>query len=50
MYTLSEDEKELFVEAYFSSWGDDIKKVSLVEYGDINEYLINDHYLFLLMK
>ena len=50
MYTLTEDERKLFAEMYFDSWGDDIMKVTLMEYDDVNEYLINDHYVFLMNK
>lgn len=50
MYTLTDNEKELFIATYFSHWGDDIKRVTMVEHDDIKEYLINDHYLYLIEK
>ena len=46
MYILNDLERQLFVATYFSVWGDDIKKVTLTEYNDRKEYLLNDHYLF----
>ena len=50
MYTLTDDERKLFIATYFSCWGDDINKVSVNEYSNLNEYLINDYYLFRIKK
>lgn len=37
-----------FTQKYFKSYGKDIKKVSYIVYEDRTEYLINNHYLFLV--
>lgn len=41
--------KELnrFVNKYFKEWNTDIKKVSVISYNNVDEYLINDHYIFI---
>ncbi len=43
---LSEEAVEQFVSKYFKEWGHDIWKVTKISYKDIDEYLINEHYLF----
>ena len=45
---LNKEEIEKFINIYFKEWGNDIVKVSVICYNGINEYLINDHYLFLI--
>ena len=50
MKTLNEVQRKNFIDKYFKEWGKDIYKVSIVEYDDMYEYLINDHYLFCLNK
>ena len=43
---LNQEELKDFVNKYFKEWGNDIKKVSMISYKGINEYLVNEHYLF----
>lgn len=43
---LNSKEVNEFVNKYFKIWGEDIKKVSVISYNGINEYLINDAILF----
>ena len=50
MKTLNEVQMKKFVDKYFKEWGNDIFKVTLVEHDDIDEYLINEHYLFCINK
>ena len=45
---LNEEEKQNFVEQYFKEWKKDIWKVSLLSVNNIDEYLVNEHYLFLV--
>lgn len=45
---LSEEEMQFFVERYFSIWKKDIYKISCIEYNYKKEYLINEHYLFMI--
>ena len=47
---LTEEEKKGFVEKYFQNWEQDIWKVSSISYQNVTEYLINEHYLFLVEK
>lgn len=44
---LKKTEIEKLVEKYFSIWGNDIRKVTVISYDTYNEYLINDSVLFL---
>lgn len=37
-----------FTQKYFKSYGKDIKRVSYIVYKDRTEYLINNHYLFII--
>ncbi len=43
---LNEEERKLFVEKFFKGWDNDIWKVSRISYQNIEEYLINEHYIF----
>lgn len=45
---LSGNELELFVNKYFHPWKKDIWKVSYIDFDDVREYLINEHYIFVL--
>ena len=45
---LNEKELKVFINRYFKEYGNDIKKVSLISYKGINEYLLNDHYIFIV--
>lgn len=45
---LNEKELEVFINRYFKEYKNDIKKVSLITYKGINEYLVNDHYIFIV--
>lgn len=44
---LSKEEIIVFTNMYFKEWGTDIRKVSVISYNGINEYLINDHCIFI---
>lgn len=46
MKHLNRTELKIFVENNFKIFGNDIKKVSYIEYEDRIEYLINEHYLY----
>ncbi len=49
MFTiLNEKERKDFINKYFKVWEKDIWKVSRISYNNIDEYLINEHYLFLV--
>ena len=48
MKKLSKDEIIEFTNKYFPMYKGDIKSVSYFEYNGITEYLVNDHYLFLV--
>lgn len=37
-----------FISKYFKQYGNDIKRVSYIVYNDKTEYLINNHYLFII--
>lgn len=43
---LTDEELQIFIEKYFKEWGKDIKKVSMIFYNGVDEYLVNEHYLF----
>ena len=45
---LNKKERDNFVNKYFKSWKKDIWKVSCLTYENHKEYLINDHYLFVI--
>lgn len=45
---LSGDKLKLFIDKYFHSWKGDIWKVSYIDFEDTREYLINEHYIFVL--
>lgn len=44
---LNKEEMIRFIDKYFREWNKDIKSVSVISYDNINEYLINGHYIFL---
>lgn len=44
---LNEKEMKIFINKYFKEWNTDIKKVSIISYNKIDEYLINGHYIFI---
>lgn len=44
---LNEKELEQFINKYFKIWNTDIRKVSVIEYNYIKEYLINDAVIFI---
>lgn len=50
MKILNNKEMKLFTEKYFKEFDYDIKKVSYFEYNGKIEYLINDHYIFVVNK
>lgn len=43
---LNKQELQIFIKKYFKEWGKDIKKVSMISYNGVDEYLVNEHYLF----
>ncbi len=45
---LSKEETEEFIKKYFNIWNGDIKSVSCVEYCNVKEYLINEHYFYIV--
>ena len=45
---LNEKERKKFVNKYFKIWEKDIWKVSSLTYDNHTEYLINEHYLFVI--
>lgn len=45
---LNKEDMELFVEEYFSEFKKDIFKVSCISYNNKIEYLVNNHYLFIV--
>ncbi len=47
-HVLKNTELEEFIDRYFSIWKQDIFKVSCIEYDNKREYLINEHYLFII--
>lgn len=47
---LEKEELNIFINKYFKEWGNDIKKVTKISYNGINEYLINDHYLYIIKE
>lgn len=44
---LNEKKLEQFINKYFKIWNTDIRKVSVIEYNNIKEYLINDAVIFI---
>jgi len=51
MYEVLKDiELEEFINGYFSICKQDIFKVSCIEYENKKEYLINEHYLFIMTR
>lgn len=44
---LNKKEMQIFINKYFKVWSSDIKNVSVISYDNIDEYLINGHYIFL---
>lgn len=46
-YELSKSEIKDFIQSYFTIWGSDIYKVTVLEYIGYKEYLINDNYLYI---
>lgn len=48
MKNLNRIEIKEFVDKYFKLYGNDIRKVSYIVYDDKTEYLINNHYLFII--
>mgnify|MGYP004499099099 CR=1 FL=1 len=47
---LNERERKTFIKRYFKEWGNDIKQVTLIDNGRVKEYLINEHYLYIIKK
>lgn len=47
---LNKKELKSFINNYFKTWNEDIRKASVISYNGIDEYLINDNYLFLIKK
>lgn len=45
---LNKKEVEEFTKKYFNIWNGDIKSVSCIEYNNIKEYLINEHYFYIV--
>lgn len=45
---LNKKEINEFTEKYFKIWEGDINRVSCIEYDNTKEYLINDHYIFII--
>jgi len=45
---LNSKEIKVFTKKYLKEWGNDIKKVSVIKYGFIKEYLANEHYLVIV--
>ena len=45
---LNQKEINRFIKRYFNAWKNDIKKVSVICYNGIDEYLINEHYLYVV--
>ncbi|MBO5182903.1 MAG: hypothetical protein J6B64_00740 [Bacilli bacterium] len=45
---LNKKELNLFIDKYFKEWGNDIKKVSVISYNGVDEYLVNECYLFII--
>lgn len=50
MKLLNKEELEVFVDRYFKPFKGDIHSVSLIEHEDTYEYLVNEHYLFVVNK
>ena len=46
---LSKEDMSIFTNEYFSQFKKDIWKVSHISYGNVIEYLINDHYIFVVL-
>ena len=44
--TLNKKEIKKFTKKYFEIWEGDIFKISLIQFDNIEEYLINDYYLY----
>lgn len=42
---LSKEELEMFANKYLKNWNKDIWKITSISYGNITEYLINEHFL-----
>jgi len=47
---LNDEEIQKFIEIYFPCWKIDIWKVSCIIYKNTVEFLINEHYLFIIEK
>ncbi len=47
---LNERERKTFIKRYFKEWGNDIKQVTLIDNDRVKEYLINEHYLYIIKK
>ncbi len=47
---LNKKEMEEFVDKYFEIWKEDIWKVTSINYKNITEYMINEHYLFTIKE
>lgn len=45
---LSKEDMKLFAEEYFPAFKKDIWKVSCISYENKIEYLVNDHYVFIV--
>lgn len=47
MKRLNQKEIEKFAKKYFPEWETEITEVSLLEYKNTKEYLVNNHYLII---
>lgn len=45
---LSKEEMNEFIDKYFPIWKKDILKISCIDYNNKKEFLINEHYLFMI--
>ena len=48
MKNMNRVELKKFVRKYFKEYGNDTKRVSYIIYKDRTEYLINNHYLYII--
>lgn len=48
--SLNRKEMQRFINRYFKGWDEDIKSVSVITYDNVDEYLINGHYIFLAIN
>lgn len=48
MKNLNDKEILKFTKKYLKTWENDVKKVSLIKYHGIKEYLVNEYYLIIV--